>query len=55
MQNNVSMILKTKQWKSLKVNNKKRGKINQDGLRDFLDNIKQTDIHIIRVPEEKER
>ena len=34
-------------------NIEKRMKINEDSLRDLWDNIKSTNIHIIRVPEEK--
>ena len=34
---------------------KKKMKRNEDSLRDFWDNIKRTNIHIIGVPEEDER
>ena len=36
-------------------NKKKRMKRNEDSLRDLLDNIKCTNIHIIGVPEGEER
>ena len=36
-------------------NKEKRMKRNEDSLRDLWDNIKRTNIHIIRVPEGEER
>ena len=38
-----------------KENKEKRMKRNEDSLRDLWDNIKRTNIHIIRVPEGEER
>ena len=47
------MIWRTEWWKSLPQNRiqKKRMKRNEDCLRDLWDNIKHTNIHIVRVPE----
>ena len=46
-----SMNWKTEQQKSLKLNRKKeeKSKRSEDNLRDFWDNIKGTNIHIIGV------
>ena len=38
-----------------KQNKVKRNKRNEDSLRDLWDNIKFTDIHLIRVPEGEQR
>ena len=40
---------------AIKQNIEKRMKRNEDSLRDFWDNIKCTNIHIIGVPEGEER
>ena len=40
---------------AIKQNIEKRMKINEDSLRDFWDNIKCINIHIIGVPEGEER
>jgi len=40
---------------AIKQNIEKRMKRNEDSLRDFRDNIKCTNIHIIGVPEGEER
>ena len=40
---------------AIKQNIEKRMKRNEDSLRDLWDNIKHTNIHIIGVPEGKER
>ena len=42
-------------WKSLPQNMEKRRKRSEDSIRDLWDNIKHTNIHIIGVPEGKER
>ena len=39
----------------MEQNKEKRMKRNEDSLRDFWDNIKHTNIHIIGVPEGEER
>ena len=49
------MNWKTKQWKSLPLDRKKRMKRNVYSLRDLWDNVKYTNIHIIGVPEGEER
>ena len=38
-----------------RIKKKKKKKRNEDGLRDLWDNIKRTNIRIIRVPEGEER
>ena len=40
---------------AVEQNKEKRIKRNEDHLRDLWDNIKHTNIHIIRVPEGEER
>ena len=44
------MNQKAEQWKSLKLNRKKKNK-NEDSLRDLQDDIKHTNIHVVGVPE----
>ena len=48
---------KTEEGKSLMLKREKveRMKRNEDSSRDFRDNIKHTNIHIIGVPEEKRK
>ena len=50
---NRSASWKTEEWKSLKLNRRKKKRIkrNEDSLRDLSDNIKHTNIHIKEVPE----
>ena len=51
------MIQKIEKWKSPNQNSKKEKQFfkNKDSLKDFWDNIKHINIHIIRVPEGEER
>ena len=48
------MSWKTDRWKSLLRNRIKKNKRNEDSLRDFWNNIKGTNIHVIGVPEREE-
>ena len=51
------MSWKTEKWKSHNQNskNKKKSLKNEDSLKDLWDNIKSTNICIIKVPEGEER
>ena len=52
MQKNRSVIWKTAYWKSPNWNREKEKRTfkNEDSLRDLYDNIKHTNIHIIKIP-----
>ena len=54
-QKNELVSWKIKWWHSEEQNTVKRMKRTEDSLRDFWDNIKHTNIHIIWVPEEEKK
>lgn len=57
IQKNGSVRWNTEKWKSVKLNRKKKKKVKakEDSLRDFWDNTKLNNIHIIGVPAGEKR